>query len=1043
MNADRSLLVGLLAVQLEFIDRRALLEAMRAWVPDKSRPLEELLVERKAITPGDKELLVSLAARLASRHGGDAGLSIASLAPGDEVLKELAALGDKEVCSTVDRVPSTLAVAPGDEPQPTMRGPAMAADAAFRKVRLHGKGGLGEVYLARDERLHREVALKEMQPKLHDDPHSQARFLREAEITASLQHPGVVPVHELSRDDQGRPFYTMKFIHGETLLDAIRRFHKQEASTAEPGQSPGGPLFSRQSVEFRRLLGRIIDVCNVVAYAHSRNVIHRDLKPANVMLGEYGETVIIDWGLARRTRDPATVADGADAAVTRVDAPMTGAGNAVGTPNYMSPEQARGLLEEVGPKSDVFSLGATLYHLLTGRPPYSGESQAQALELACAGKFTRPAKVIRGVPAPLESICLKAMRARPEDRYATAAELAADLEHWLADAPVSAHADSLPVRAGRWFRRRPRMLAASAAAAASLLLALSVGLALLSQAWQKTYDAQQAEARRAGDAMRFSHLATRAYARLFSAINFGVGDSPETVELQKSLLGTAVDGLAELSAEAERRQSSVYLRIASLVDLAGIYIHLDGQLEECRKRLELANRLKSEIPLADRESYLAQATGAQVDFTWGEYHYALGDLAQARTYLDRAMFRSKPLEEYPNAGRELIFFRASVASLLGRTAVAQGDYYAAQVVLERERELAEQMLQFDPQDIEGRFLLLDAVCQLSTLAHRQGDLPRLAEQARLARELVDRLTPADRAHPAVLQTLPLFFTQEMLLALSAGDVATAAQAADSGVEAARMLLRLNPNSHVATRILATALEQSGLVALMQADWESSRAKLLASLDLREKSQMTRSAFDDISVAQIHVALAGLALEDNDFSACQAEYDSAVAIFDRLEATSELGLVPAANIVATEARQELAAARLAEQSIDDPGGAVEGAGEAAPRVLRMRGQALARRARIPDSAATARQLLEMDPPQVEHGLYAAVILCDCAVRSDDASQPSRKEMLESAFEALLQSDSAGLLEHPVYSQALKLNPHLAPVRTLPQFQEWLESRTAAP
>ena len=166
----------------------------------------------------------------------------------------------------------------------------------FRILRPHARGGLGEVFVAQDEELHREVALKEIQERHADHPESRARFLLEAEITGGLEHPGIVPVYGLGQYADGRPFYAMRFIKGDSLKDAIERFHKEDARRRAA---------SERSLELRKLLGRFVDVCDAIAYAHSRGVLHRDLKPGNVMLGKYGETLVVDWGLAKPVGGPA------------------------------------------------------------------------------------------------------------------------------------------------------------------------------------------------------------------------------------------------------------------------------------------------------------------------------------------------------------------------------------------------------------------------------------------------------------------------------------------------------------------------------------------------------------------------------------------------------------------------------------------------------------------------------------------------------------------------------------------------------------------
>ncbi|WP_435008643.1 WD40 repeat domain-containing serine/threonine protein kinase [Tundrisphaera lichenicola] len=389
IEASRELLLGLYALESGAVDREQLVDAVRAWASSPDRVMSEVL-------------------------GGLDASTIARLE---------------------DRVARDLEATPGS-PEPTMtytptisgRGPGPGSEGGvgggrYRVVRPHARGGLGEVFLAFDGELNRPVALKELQSRRAHDPDSQDRFLLEAELTGKLEHPGIVPVYSLGRYPDGRPFYAMRFIEGETLRAAIEQFHRA---------SPKGSGAEDRDLAFLRLLGSVIDACNAVAYAHSRGVIHRDLKPENIMLGRFGETLVVDWGMAKSFEDKGLCDDGSEAAEP-VDPSMTRPGSVVGTPRYMSPEQAMGDLDRVGPASDIYGLGAILYCLLVGHAPFPDGDLASVLDRVRRGIFPAPRRLRRSVDPRLEAICLKAMATDPGDRQGSALDLANDLEAWRAD----------------------------------------------------------------------------------------------------------------------------------------------------------------------------------------------------------------------------------------------------------------------------------------------------------------------------------------------------------------------------------------------------------------------------------------------------------------------------------------------------------------------------------------------------------------------------------------------------------------------------------
>jgi eukaryotic-like serine/threonine-protein kinase len=347
---------------------------------------------------------------------------------------------------------STVAVEPPPPgaPRPTTDIGELAADDPdrYHQVNEHARGGLGRVVRALDRRLGRTVAVKEL---LRHDASNEARFLREAMITARLEHPGIVPVHEAGRWPNGDPYYVMKLVEGRTLKELIT-----EAAALR---------------ERLALLPHVIAVADAVGYAHSQGVIHRDLKPSNVIIGEFGETIVVDWGLARdRRRD---VPEPCEEPLTASGSgASTMSGKVVGTPAYMSPEQARGTL--VDERADVYALGAVLYELLAGSPPHADTTPQAVLDRVIAGPPRPLPMVAPNVPGELATIVRKAMARDPDARYPNAVALAEDLRRFTTGKLVSAHSYSTWALLRKKLSRHRGVVAV---ALASLTVLAAVGIA--------------------------------------------------------------------------------------------------------------------------------------------------------------------------------------------------------------------------------------------------------------------------------------------------------------------------------------------------------------------------------------------------------------------------------------------------------------------------------------------------------------------------------------------------------------------------------------
>jgi eukaryotic-like serine/threonine-protein kinase len=342
-------------------------------------------------------------------------------------------------------------------------GSSINASSRISQLDYHAEGGLGEVYRGHDDVLHRNVAVKFIHRNHLTNQEAKERLRLEAEVTGRLDHPGVVPVYAAGDTDEDRPFYVMRFIEGDTFRNAIDRYHKEDWKTRGSGA---------KRLELHRLLGHLISAAHTIAYAHNRGVLHRDIKPDNIMLGKYGETLVVDWGLAQLIkRDEHAVASGEKTLMSSVMLENSSeSGSGAGTIGYVSPEQLPDSPYTIGAASDIYSLGATLYKLLTGVLAFTNAQGIKVFKQIQLGEFRKPSQVQHDCPPALEAVCLKAMAIKPQDRYATAENFARDLDCWMADEPISVYQEPVSERILRLVRRHRAWTYSGAIIVAALLV---------------------------------------------------------------------------------------------------------------------------------------------------------------------------------------------------------------------------------------------------------------------------------------------------------------------------------------------------------------------------------------------------------------------------------------------------------------------------------------------------------------------------------------------------------------------------------------------
>lgn len=469
-QTEQDILFGVMAVQSGVVSPEQVADAQATISGGSGFGLRDQLVDSGFLSKKDAEDLSHLVEAAVKSHDGDHSATLKTFWPDDETFGDFKAAADflskpaigQTVLASEDDLKAFEAdLVPGVKESP----------GRYRVKGEHARGGMGRILLVHDTYLGRDIALKELLlgrgassiiEKTSHIRHSMpimARFLQEAKITGKLEHPSIVPVYELGHRSDGALYYTMKLVKGKTLGDALK----------ETDGLPGRLM----------LLPHFVDLCNAMAYAHSRGVIHRDLKPGNVMVGEFGETVVLDWGLAKAMGTEEEPHGSLEdvyrtlGAADQTDEGKTRYGEAMGTPVFMPPEQAAGALEKIDHRSDIYSLGAVLYVYLTGKTPFTGTSAFNVLEKVVSEYPPEIRDIEPKAPPELAAICDRAMEKAPEDRYQSAKDLAAEIQRFQSGALVEAYSYGTYERVLK-FLKRYRAIVITAAVFLVAVMGLSI-----------------------------------------------------------------------------------------------------------------------------------------------------------------------------------------------------------------------------------------------------------------------------------------------------------------------------------------------------------------------------------------------------------------------------------------------------------------------------------------------------------------------------------------------------------------------------------------
>ncbi|HEX4419050.1 MAG TPA: protein kinase [Kofleriaceae bacterium] len=689
----------------------------------------------------------------------------------------------------------------------------------YKAEREIARGGMGRIVAAEDQRLGRAVALKEL---LEPAPEQLGRFQREALITARLQHPGIVPVYEAGRWPSGEPFFAMKLVSGQPLDRVISDARSLEDRLA--------------------LLPRLAAATDAMAYAHSQRVIHRDLKPANILIGEFGETVVIDWGLAKSLDEVDPPEPAAVAAVSLVPRPhkptrpvssvkrptdpgsstLTVAGSIMGTPAYMAPEQARA--EVVDQRADVFALGAMLYHLLAGATPYNARTATDVIAAAALGRVVPLADREPGAPPDLVAIVHRAMAPLPADRYPDAGELANELRRFLTGQLVSAHRYTAAQRVDRFVRKHRAAVTIAAIAAIGFAAGGTFAVRrILVERDLADHARQVADTRRRAAEHLIDKMQSDVRTRLAQ-----IG----RLDLLASLGSEIRDYYATLASLPGDLPPDEVDRAAVAVELVGLVERDSGKLDQALAtwsdaRAQLVRSLGGRS--GDR-AQLARRLIARLDFEIGTVHQQRGKLAEAVASYDQAKHEFDTLRDEAPADHGVLLGAAETHDRLGDLLRNDGkveqafDEYA-EAKTERERAAASP----SGRPTEELMALSTSHLKLGSVFQARGDAAKALDEYRAALKLREGLLASQRDdveiqnHVLEIQ-LPLGDLQRQV-----GDPAAAIETYHKALPVMDALTRRDPDNTTWRRLRGNLESDYGFALLDAGDYQAGIAELDAAI----------------------------------------------------------------------------------------------------------------------------------------------------------------------------------------------------------------------
>jgi tetratricopeptide (TPR) repeat protein len=731
--------------------------------------------------------------------------------------------------------------------QPTVAPSPWLSDAArgaatgnrYAVASVLGSGGMGRILSAFDRQLNRTVALKELREQR---PDLEARFRREALLTARLEHPNIVSLHEAGSWPSGEPFYTMRLVSGRPLNKVLA-----DATTF---------------AERIALLPHVIAVADALAYAHREGIIHRDLKPQNVMVGDFGETVVIDWGLAK---DLSSTSEDAAPLVESSDHSETRAGEVLGTPSYMPPEQAVG--EAVDARADVYAIGAILYHLLAGAPPYAPKVGREVIDAVRCGP---PAKLDAHIPRDLLAIIDRAMAREPEDRYATARELREDLRRFHSGQLVGAHRYSIGQLVRRWIAKHRAAVGVAAAAVVALAVLAVVSVQRIVRAQQHAESQQSiAEEQRgqAEDLMRFMLVDLKAKLEPIGKL-----------ELLDTVAKKATAYYERQPAQATSERAMVHRNLGDVLKSQG---EMTGALVHYRAALAIRTALATREPAnGDAQSELAQARRSV-----GDVLRAQGDGAAALVEYRAAMAIGEALlaRDATNASWQIEV--SNTHDKIGRVLLAQGDAEGALTAQRRALEIRRSESEKHPDDLVLKRNLAVSHSNVGDVLLATQDFAKALVEYRAALALRDFVLAKEPTNAGVQRDLSVSHDNVGDVLKAQNDIAGALAEYKLSLLVAERLAAQDPTNATWARDLAIAHVKVGEELRAQDNAKAAlveyRAGLVISSRLAVKDPTNAEWQRDVAIIRERIGDAHLALQDP--AAALAEFRAVVPIKEKLAA----------------------------------------------------------------------------------------------------------------------------------------------------------------